>query len=455
MKKLLLFMSALLLMTACSKDEDNDDDSVPSTEPSWAGVPSKPHEMFERTVLVYISGENNLSKQIATELSELRQGSKGIGNNALVVYVDDANSRRNPYLLWIREGESVDSVTLDSDPYSSSPEAMSRILNLTSTYYPAQEYGLVLWGHASGWMIGDSIATSSSARIGSWDDDTVNSRRAFGVDNGENTTSVVGKWINMPTLANTLAHWKHLKFIFADCCQFQCIESAYELLGVCDYLIASPAEIPDRGAPYDTVTKGFFEKSEKFYETIVDSYFAQVVPWSLPWYEYNSRTPLSVIYMPEMLNLATATHEVLTHFVGEEYPDMSSLIYYMGNQNSSKESVMYDMNDFILKHTMRKSPATTADTAAYEKWKEVFDRTVIYKKNAKNGWASSGQVVPSMFQYLKDDARYGGVSMFVPQNRPNSWYEPYTSNGVAFDGYNKSIKQTAWYYAAHLNDFGW
>jgi hypothetical protein len=409
-----------------------------------------------------MSAENNLSSYVDIELAEMREGSKGIGNNALVVYVDKADNQKNPYIIWIKEGQTMDSLTFSSDELSSDPATMSRVLNHVSAYYPADEYGLVLWGHATGWVVEDSIATASSrsmVRI---------ARKAYGVDNGVNSKVAKGKWMNMATLAKTLWEWKHLKFIFADCCQFQCIESAYELRNVTDYIIGSPAEIPALGAPYETVMGALFEASDNFYKTVCDRYFEQVITeyysdqggWNT--FKYDTQTPLSVIKTAELQNLADATNTVLHSFITTPAPTWTNLqnkrlIYYYGNMYKTDEDMMYDMNDLIRKVCLE----AKKDTIAYETWKEVFDRTIIYRKNAKNGWMSMRQIQPYVFRSgILTDERYGGVSMFVPQDRNNTWYYPYVTQNskneeVSHDGYNADIKKTAWYAAAHLSDFGW
>ncbi len=448
MKNLLYLFIVFFSLTACSPEEETE-----VYTPTVPSAPTEPRGPFRRTVLFYISGENNLNRYIAKELQEIRQGSIGIGNNAVVVYIDDSNKKRSPYILWIKEGETKDSLTFENDPYSSDPEMMKRVLTHTSTYYPADEYGLVLWGHGSGWLTEDSVETSSS-------------RRAYGVDNGQNsTTSNIGKWMNMHTLAKTLWEWKHLKFIFADCCQFQCVESAYELRNVTDYIIGSPAEIPGKGAPYDTVLRGLFEDAESFYKTLVDAYFDQVIKVTYSDYSgwnsftYNSRTPLSVIKTSEAGNLAKATYEVLKTFLPTEDLDLTkkNLIYYRGDFSSSKYSVMYDMNDFIRTYTH----GTTTGEAAYEQWKEQFDRTVIYRTNAQEGWMTNNEILPYVFQQkdgkpvVLTDERYGGMSMFVPQHRSGTKYLSYTERDVHYDGFNADIKKTGWYTAAQLSEFGW
>lgn len=449
MKKFWAFFFLFLGLIACTAEDDDEADKADI--PSIPGAPTSARGPFNRTVLVYISGENGLSYYIDEELQEIRKGSLGIGNNAIVVYVDDSNAKRNPYILWIKEGKTMDSLTLENDPLSSSAETMSYVLNHTSTYYPADEYGLVLWGHASGWVLEDSLSERQSAFA---------PRRAYGIDNGVNSNSDRGKWMNMATLAKTLWEWKHLKFIFADCCQFQCIESAYELRNVTDYIIGSPAEIPGVGAPYETVVKGFFDSSDTFYEKIVDSYFSQMIPcgfyssdgWNVAYYD--SRTPLSVIKTSELRNLAEATNSILHSFLPydeEIAPELKNekLIYYFGNSSNPKYSLMYDMNDFIRRYTLN-------NQVAYNTWKETFDKCIVYRKNADKGWMTKYQIQAYVFfDGILTDERYGGVSMFVPQDRKGTNYYPYINNGVNYDGYNADIKKTSWYSAARLQEFGW
>ena len=438
MRNFLLMLFSLLAFTACHEGEDPD------------YYKKKNKEQIDRTVLVYISGENNLHEFISEELSQLRKGSIGIGSNALVVYVDNANAQQPPYIVRYKEGEAVDYTAMEKDTLSSSPDVLSDVLNYTSEHYTAKEYGLVLWGHASGWLLEDSVSAADS-------------RRAYGVDNGHNTLSSTGKWLNIHSLSKTLGKWQHLKFIFADCCQFQCIESAYELRNNADYIIASPSEIPGVGAPYSTLTKGLFDSSDSFYRSIVDAYFSQVISvnyQSFAMMSYQARTPFSVIKTSELDKLAAATNTVLHSFLplgDAPWPDLQNekLIYYYGNISKVKENLMYDMNDVILNY---------APTEAYEQWKEAFDKAIIYKVNAKEGWMTNKQILPYVFgrdnaggiiSPILTDERFGGVSMFVPQDRPDSHYLPFVKNNVKHNGYNADIKQTAWYYAARLYELGW
>ena len=83
---------------ACSKDDDTND-FVP--------------QPTERTVIVYMSGENRLSPYIDYNLKEMKEGSLKIGkDDCLLVYVDKSKRSELPWMARIRDGQVTDSVSL-------------------------------------------------------------------------------------------------------------------------------------------------------------------------------------------------------------------------------------------------------------------------------------------------------------------------------------------------------
>ena len=419
MKKLLIAICAVAMLAACHKDE---------TEENQVKA--------DRTVLVYISGECSLWDFIDDDLKEMKAGSQSIGDNNLLVYVDNATTGEIPWLARINKGQITDSVSfteiakvmnldpaeslVKGDPYSSEAQVMEGVLRYAFQKFPSKnnDYGLVLWGHGSGWLIKDSIPYTAMAR-----------QKAYGIDNGRNDKGYSadnGKWLNIPSMAKLLSKLPHLSFIFCDCCNMMCLEVAYELRNVTDYLIGTPAEIPGVGAPYNTVVPAMFEKTT-FWKSIVDYYFKQRAG--------GFDVPLSVIQTNGMENLANATKTVLKNSaskIGEGYPNTSGLIYYY--YDSSSHQVFFDANDFILKY---------ADTNEYNSWKQVLDKTVIYKKMATS-WMINKNSWPNYYgnYFTVTEEKYGGVSMFVPT------YIQQTTD-------NKDIQQMQWYKAAGYNEIGW
>ena len=419
MKKLLIVLCALGLFASCSKSDDEEDNRV------------------DRTVVVYMSGECTLWDFVQDDLNEIIAGSKNIGNNALVVFVDKGNVKELPWVARIQEGKVVDSVSVADlkiegtdgykgvavgdyyDPYACDPKVMESILRYAYEKYPSKkaDYGLVLWGHGSGWVIDNDIPYTAMAR-----------KKAWGIDNGRNGSSDTGYWLNIPTMAKMLSKLPHLTYLFCDCCNMMCLEDAYELRNVTDYLIGSPAEIPGVGAPYNTVVPALFENTT-FYTSIIDRYRNQ------------SSVPLSAVKTSEMETLANATKNVLKHIktvatskgVEFKYPDMSGLIHYY--YKSDKKQMFYDANDFVLKY---------ATTDEYNSWKKALDKAVIYKKIADSWDIGIGNYNWNYYysDFEMTEEKFGGVSMFVP-----TYYQQYTDN--------VKIQQMEWYKAAGYDEIGW
>ena len=421
MKKILFAIIATAVFTACNKDKED--------EP-------KPEVKADRTVLVYMSGECSLWDYVDLDLNEMKTGSMTIGNNNLLVYVDRGGTKEIPWLARIKEGKYVDSVSIKDiakemnltpaqtsvtdDPYSSEGQVMEGVIRYAFKKYPSQndDYALAFFGHGSGWLMKDSVTYTAMGR-----------QRAYGIDNGKNSKDDTGKWLNIPTMAKLLSKLPHLTYMFFDCCNMMCLEDAYELRNVTDYLIGSPAEIPAVGAPYITVVPAMFEKTT-FWKSIIDRYYEQRAS--------GYDVPLSVVKTSEMENLASATRTVLKAIApklpnpGDGYPDMTGLIHYY--YDYSYEQEFYDANDFILKY---------AEPDDYKSWKQALDKAVIYKKMATSWMINKYSWVKYYGNYFTvTEEKYGGVSMFVPT------YIQRTSD-------NNYIQRMGWYYAAGYHEIGW
>lgn len=141
MKKLFLILCVLGTLVACSKDDDTND-FVPQS--------------IVRTVIVYMSGENNLSAYVNANLIEMKEGSKKLSkDDCLLVYVDKSKASELPWMARIRDGQVTDSVSLadmgisQKNEYASDPQIMEDVLRYAVSHYPAtRDYGLVLWDTA-------------------------------------------------------------------------------------------------------------------------------------------------------------------------------------------------------------------------------------------------------------------------------------------------------------------
>ena len=405
-------MMMVVMMTACSSDDDAFEPVQPASKKDVSRTVDQ-----AKTVLVYMAGRNNLASIVNVDLNEMKQGSKRLGSNDnLLVFVRRDKTEKMPWLARIKNGVVTDSVSLsdmgitssDSENRASDPVVMEGVMRYAFSHYPAMDgnYGLVLWGHGSGWLMKDEVKRANS--------------RAFGVDKGEDGRAL---WMNIPTMANILRGMPHLKFIMADCCNFMCLEVLYELRNVCDYIIGSPAEIPDQGAPYDEIVPDMFADG-RFYTSIIDKYYQSV-------YGY---LPLTAIQTNQMEQLAQATHKTMQAVqsnLNDDYADMTGLIHYYHTDDDSdfhpEYNIFYDAGDFFLAH---------APQDAYQQWKQALDQAVVERRNAAR-WNTDKVWFMKYSDFTVTDAKMHGVSMFVEQNPAKGNYAKY----------NEDIKNMAWWNA--------
>ena len=388
-KSIFSILAAALLLTACHKDKKEE-----------------PKQPATQSVLVYIAGDNNLFDFVMDDVKQMMEGSQQLAKDCnLLLFVDQKG--KLPYFMKVENGDTVRIETLKEEVKTSNAETLKMAINWMTENYEAKNYGLVLWGHADGWLI--------------WKKELSRPRQSYGQDGTE--------WMNIPDMARALSTQPHLRFIFADCCCFQCVESAYELRNVTDYLIASAAEIPGEGAPYQTVIPALFSQRDDFYQLAADAYYQQV--------SYSFQEPIAVVKTSEMQNLADATRTALgqcpVNLETDGYPDVEGLIYYF-------DQSLFDMQDFMLRF---------ASDNVYKEWKRTFDLAVPYKTMTTVWMANHVSYLDRSETLFRDfdvtAERYGGVSMFVPQNKSSKFYIQQ----------NQRIKEMQWYSAAGLSGLGW
>ena len=404
MKRFLFATYAVLLLAACHSHHEKEGPAI-----------------AKRTVLVYIAAENSLNNYAFSDVSEMMDGSLQLSpRDNLILFWDMRD--KNPRYYKVENGDTIGLYTCEENLRTSDAQTLASALDWTMTNYEAEEYGLVLWGHADGWIIKDNTAASRP-------------RRSYGQD-----LYPTEQWMNIPDMASQLntmltAHGQNkLKFIFADCCCFQSIESAYELRNSAEYIIASAAEIPGEGAPYKTVIPALFSQDPEFYKTAMDAYYEQL--------SYGFREPLSVIKTDKMEDLAAATRTALTQNLqpisDAGYPKTDSLIYYYNH-------TLFDMNDFML-----------ASIAAqdYTEWNRVFCEAVPYITKTDSWLANFVPMIGQTHLFRDFDVtteRMSCVSMFVPQDVQ---LVNYTYQRIV-DNQNKNINKMQWYKAAGLDVLGW
>lgn len=376
----------LLLLTGCKEEEK---------------LQPKPIRR-NMTVVVYIAAENSLSRFYLSDLAEMERAAGQIPLDCnFVVYVD-SSTLPTIYLLNAQQGK-VTYRTLNEED-SCNPTTFRKNIRDIIEEFPAEHYGLVMWSHGSGWI----PPAKAPGKIA----------KTIGVDNNMNSTSSnYGSELEIPDMRKALeevgVHWD---YIFFDACFMQCVETAYELKGVTDYIIASPAEIPGMGAPYDMIMDCLTEKDTQWAAHLPETYYE--------YYKDKGGLVISTVKSSELDSLLRVTKKAFPDFYNEASKFSSESIqpYCAYTWSTVWKPEYFDMGSAM--HKML-SPED------YEEWKAQMERTVTTRL-ATPSWISSFSRYFS--PTIVDKEHNATMSIFIP-------YTKYDENTE----YNTAVRETLWY----------
>lgn len=406
--KAFLLLSVFFSLFSCgsSSDEEPFVFAVHEEQP-----PVEPGEKARRLCLVYIVADNNLNSYAKADINEMIAGAAAVPADChMLAYVDDYSSSR--IIRFFNNngvGESETVYTFDREMASCTVADMRLVLDWVQTNYPAEKMDLVLWSHASGWLYDDGRRPAS---------------RSFGDDGVRDSGDA--RRMNVEELATLLQGLSQKpERLYFDACFMQCAECAYALRNCADWIIASPAEIPAEGAPYDVLLPLMFNETVGV-QTIMEAYKNAYM---------NSGTGvvLSAVRCSQMENLAAAfVDAVNAHLHPLMRPQYDNLFAYLpgGKWNySQKFPNYYDVNSVALKYL------------PYEKYlplKVALDAAVPYKC-ASPMWVSgviNKEIIVS--------ATWCGLSMYLPRD------------AVLFpNNFNEDFACCEWYEAAGWCEAGW
>lgn len=408
----IIILLGSLLTVGCCKD----DDELPPPEPTI-----QPRAEMERTVIVYMAGDNSLGdassyNAIPKDTAEMVLGKAMIPEDVnFIIFVDDRQhkpaiyelSQKGGMQLWKQYKEEL--CTSDS-------QTMLNVLREIEQYFPARHYGITFWSHASGWA-----PTRMSTRL-----------KTFGQDLDRGTTDGPLE-MEIPVLRSVLAQLPKFDYIFFDACFMQCIEVAYELKDVTDYMVGSPAEIPGPGAPYNKIIEPLCKGDAK---GIVMGYSS-----GYPSGIY-SGVLLSCIDCSKLDDLAQATGQLLTQlYMGRK--DLGTYGFQVYCDSYSRDRKSKYPYYFDMRTTMNR--LLSYDEEAYVKWMEHYNQAVPLRIHSTPSYDGQVRWYANFCtqSVILDPECYGGVSMFVPL----TIYEGY--------GWNEDFQKTSWYKAAGWEATGW
>ena len=125
MKFFLISISLLLVLTACEKEHSN-----------------TPPQPSQRTVMVYMAADNNLSSLSVDDIWEMEDGAKNIPTgNTMVLFVDKRYNSEYPFIAKLTGDPNAPLDTLykyDSERYDSDPTVFKEALQKMMEFCPAK-----------------------------------------------------------------------------------------------------------------------------------------------------------------------------------------------------------------------------------------------------------------------------------------------------------------------------
>lgn len=317
-------------------------------------------EVKDKTVLIYMVANNNLSSNATSNIDDLKSGYIPEEDN-LLIYLHDA--KNIPILLKLHKG--TDGKTLQDTVYrfpirnSAEPETLTSVMSVTKTMFPANEYGMFLWSHGTGWLPEGYYSTKS-----------------FGAENGVE--------MDIKDLVKALPY--KLSFVVYDACLMGSIEVAYQMKDSVDYIISSPAEILSNGFPYGKIMEHIFRTptdlqgvAKEFY----DFYNSQ---------SGSSRSAtISVVKAKALEEVAAAAAPLF-----EKYRDKLSSFSQNDVQRyyRSDRKWFFDFGDLMIQLAGEQEATPVM---------EALDKAVIYKA-----------ATPEFLGIKINPKKYSGLSTYIP-----------------------------------------
>jgi len=360
----------------------------------------------EWTLVLYMDGDNNLEPMALKDFNEMEQGIEG--PMEIIVLLDRSKGYDRSDGDWT--GARIYRVRKDSDSQHmhselladpgelnlGDPEVLRDFLAEALRVFPARHHALILWDHGGGW------------KLHAIDKDAPGS--AKGTD-----------FLTLPELHKAIeealkrAGVQRLDLVGFDMCQMGQMETAVELKGLADIMVASEANEPGDGWPYLTVLPEFTKGTQgtrRIAESIVRHYGDFYLQRGEPAYTLSALDLERVGPVQKAFDrLADAMGETLSRdwvpvarsiFFSEGY---DSRFYLQRDRNSFASVDLMDMFKRI-----RLNSRNFAAEREYETLKREMDRFVLASttselKKQSNGVAIYAPVSRQVYNSLYDKTR--------------------------------------------------
>ena len=392
----LLCMTAILMLSSCISNKKVDDKK-------------------NRTVLVYIGADNNLSNIANSNIYSMNSCiSNGMDNSNLLVFVDRKDIA--PALLHIHDFK-IDTIVTYPEKDSSDPMVLNEVINYVVKNWKAEHFGLIMWSHGTGWIPTRQLhfvapnmkyAQSRDGKI----PETVNEdrrnpfadTRAFAWEDRPNENPRYS-CMELNDMVDAIPDGV-FDYIVFDACYMGNVEIVYALRNKASYIVSSCFEIVSYGFPYHIVTRDFMngnllKSCNEFY-----NYYNSMSGWE-------QMAGISLVKTEGLDSLARCFRKIVNEY-GDRVPDMD--VSKVQCFDRFDKHVFYDLDDFVEKLGTRKELQT--------EFKLQLENCIPFK-------ITTPSIFPGDREEIKVN-KYCGISVYIPLRE--------------FDesGLNDDYRQTEW-----------
>ena len=382
-------------------------------------------------MILYSAGCNSLSDDLEKNVRELKTGfiPGKKDKRALVVISHRAMGYKTyrpdteSYILRLyKDKNGVVSDTLKTIPagkFLSQPGVMKETLTYVKDSFKSDHYGMVFSSHATGWLpegyysnpVNDPGFSSQSMlaprRSLNLPDGAVPYfepeyeeglpiTKSIGLENSFVEGTAIAYEMSQADFVSSIP--MHLEYLIFDACLMGCIETAYELRGVCDKVAFSPAEILQYGFQYETLASHLLEGEPDLYKACKD-YFDK--------YDKESgimrSATITLVDCSKLDRIASLCKDYFSKYrqaIDEIYPlDVQQYFRYGCHW-------FYDLEDILIKAGITDTEKRNLEYA--------LDECISYKAATSTFYLRSPSS-PSGWDGFKIDI-YSGFSMYLPCN---------------------------------------
>lgn len=333
----------------------------------------------QRTILVYMLADNNLGYDYKYDELNITDMGEAIASmqhkgRLLIFY---AGYDTIPYLMEIKKSKkeryTIEKIKYYDNSASTDSSTMHRVLSDVREIAPAEDYGLIMWSHATNWLPNNRFYIQPKQQ----------SPTSFGREGNDQLT------MNIDEMSDILNQFHH-SFILFDACLMGSIEVAYELRNACDYIIASPTETLGTGYPYRQIVPLLFD-NEIDYTRVCEEYNKMYITAN------NSAGTISLIKTNDIENLANICQSLVAKNTNDI--NYQSLQYY----DRKIPHLFCDLHDYM---------SQMCDSTQLQYLQNSINDIVLYKAASKKFLSIT----------IK---RYCGLSCYIPGSSNDTVTENY------------------------------